>query len=386
MQGQAERTDSGEVARMSAGRAAALVAAGLVAATLTACSSSVSDEDVRLVGVRDAYVRSGATERPAAEGEKLAKGDRVRTAEGGAVTLTVRDRKVTLGGDTHVAVPDGATVELARGALLVDRRRGPGLTVRAGDATVDEVGEGALRIERSLSVAVSALSADARVRTATGDSLDLDALYSVVAAGRALPGAGLPLNLRHDAWERSVVPDLLADDDRLNDLADGLQGPGAPVVPATFRPVAGVRTSEVLLAEAIARAARADVAEPLALRRGGGSWGVVARLLDTDAARVATALTDVLSGAPSPSPDGSGAPGSTPPPGTGPGGGPVPSRTPSGPSPTPSPGRPTTTGRPDPSRPPTSAPPSESEEPNPVEQIVSALPTPLTDPLKPLLP
>lgn len=375
---------------MSVTRAAACLAAGLVAATLTGCQlTSVKDEGVRLAGVRDAFVRTGATERPATDGETLKKGDRVRTATGGTVTLAVRERKVVLGGDTHVTVPDGATVELARGALLVDRRRGPGLTLRAGDTTVDEVGSGALRVQRTFSVTVAALSTGVRVRTASGDRLDLDPLFQVIAAGRTLPDEGRPLSLTHDAWERSVISGVLADDERLNDLADGLDGPGAPVVPASYRPAAGTRTSEVVLAEAIGRAARADGGRALTLRRAGGSWGVVAGILQTNAVEVGAALSDVLDGTAPPATPGASsatsAPGQTP----GTSGGPVPSRTPQpgfSPAPT-SPGRPTRSNGPGPTRPPTTSPTTSTPSPTkgPIEVIVSGIPTPLLPSLPALL-
>jgi len=368
----------GDVAEMSAARTAGLLAAVLAATALTGCSlTSVKDEKVALQGVRDAVVLSAGTERPARDGDTLAKGDEVRTKAGGTVTLVVRDRRVVLGGATSVRVPDGATLDLTRGAVLVDRREGPGLTLRAGDTTVDNVGAGALRVERSFSVLVAALSAQARVRTATGPRLTLAPLYQVVVAGRALPADAPPLQLKRDAWERDVVPDVVTDDERLNDLAEGLDGPGAPAVPAAFTPGKGARTSDLVLAEAIGRAAgdAGAAAEARRLRGSGGSWGVVARLLDTSANAVGTALSQVLNGVPAT--DGS--------PTTGPGGTPGTVAGPSAqPGVTPSP----TPGRPGPTRPPTSGPPtsrpptsgsptSPSETPNAVEQLFSALPTPL---------
>src|SRR5690349_254785 len=104
-------------------KAPVLLVAAVAATVLTGCRlTSVKDSPVSLAGVRDAYVVSGTAERPASDGTKLAKGDRVRTGPSGAATLLVRDRRVVLGGATEVTVPDGATVDLARGALLVDRR------------------------------------------------------------------------------------------------------------------------------------------------------------------------------------------------------------------------------------------------------------------------
>jgi hypothetical protein len=273
-------------------KAPVLVVAALAAGVLTGCRfTSVKDSPVSLSSVRDAVVVNGSGSRPAADGQRLAKGDRVRTGSDGAATLVVRDRRVVLGASTEVAVPDGATVELARGALLVDHRRGPGLTVRAGDTTVDQVGTGALRVERSFSVLVASLSAPARVRSATGPRLSLPALYQVTAAGRALPRDAAPLHLRHDGWERDVVRSLVAEDDRLNSLAAALDGPGA-VVPASYRPSGGGQASDLVLADAIDRAAGSKRARDL--RAQGGSWAVVAHLSGTSAVNVSRALADVL--------------------------------------------------------------------------------------------
>ena len=279
-------------------------------------------------------------------------------------------------------VPDGATVELGLGSLLVDRRHGPGVTVHAGDTTVDNLGQGAVRIEKSFSVLVVALSAKARVRTTTGPRLGLDELYQVRVAGRALPPNGKPVQLRHDDWERQVVPGLLADDDRLNDLYNGLRGPGAPVLPASYVAANAVRAGELVLADAIGRAAaKSEPARRSAgnrarqLRGEGGSWGVVAHLLDASVVDVGSALAEVLNGIPADAPDS-----------------PSPTRTPGGavagkspdpgvtPSPTPTGGR---TKDPGPTDAPTDEPTEPSETPDTIESIISGLPSPLVPPLFP---
>jgi len=358
------------------------LAAALVAAGLTACGGgNVRDEEVSLAAVRDAVVVSGGAERGASEGLVLKKGDRVRTGRDGSATLVVRDRTVVLAASTEVVVPDGATVDLARGALLVDRRKGPGLTVHAGDTTVDEIDTGALRVERRLTVLVAALAGGSRVSTATGQRMDVDALHQVAVAGRALPQEAAPLQLRHDDWEHTVIPRVLADDTRLNALAAGLDGPGA-IVPVAYRPTAGVRASDVLLADAIARAARKNVAEARDLRERGGSWGVVAALLGTSAIDVGASLEGVLAGTPAPQP---GQPSTGP---TGVVAGPTPGPV-TGPTPAPS-SRP----RPQPStssspRPSTSPSPSPSTSPTESldDVIRQIIPTPsIAVPVLPLLP
>lgn len=364
------RPDSGEVVRTVP---SALVTAALAAGVLTGCNvGSVRDEDVSLAGVRDAVVVSGGTERTASDGAKLGKGDRVRTGKSGSATLVVRDRRVVLAASTEVVVPDGATVELARGGLLVDRRRGPGVTVDAGDTTVDSIGTGALRVERRLSVLVAGLSATSRVRTATGPRLDLPALHQVTVAGRALPREAVPLQLRHDDWEHDVIGAVLADDTRLNALAAGLDGPGA-IIPAAYQPPAGTRASDIVLVQAIARAAGKDPARARDLRARGGSWGVVAALLGTSAVRVGTTLAAVLDGAPDPSQSG----GPSPTPGVVAGGSPRPV---AGPSPSPSPNRPqpTRTGPTGSPRPTSTSSPSPTTSPTQtLEDVIGQIiPTP----------
>ena len=367
--------------RSGGARLGLLGCAALVATSLTACGGDVRDEDVRLADVRDAVVVSGSSSRPAADGDTLRKGDHVRTGESGTATLVVRDRRVVLGGGTDIGVPDGATVDLARGAVLVDRRRGPGLTVRAGDTTLDRIGEGALRVERSLSVLVAGLSAGGRVRTATGQRLEFAPLYQVGVAGRALPRGGVPLLLRRDAWEREVIRGIVEDDVVLSAQAAELDGPNA-AIPVAYKPDAGVPASVKLLSEAIGRAAggaaaaqRATAERARELRAQGGSWGVVAALSRTSAVDVAAALAQVLDGVPATTaPETPGA-SVTPGPVAGrspqpvpPGSTPQPSRTaPTGGGATPTPSRPTGTRSQTPSPSPTSI----------TDEIGKIIPTPL---------
>jgi hypothetical protein len=375
MRSRDSRPDHDVVARMLP---SGVAVAACLAATLTGCGRDVRDERVALADVAATTVLSGSSSHAAADGEHLRKGDRLRTASGGHVTLVVRGRRVLVGGASEVAVPDGATVALTRGALLVDHRHGPGVTVLAGDTTVDQVRTGAVRVERSLSVAVAAVSAGVRVSTATGQRLDLPALYQVGAAGRALPSNGTPLQLRDDAWERAVASDLVADDLHLNDLASGLDAGGVTTLPAAYRPSsAGTRASDAVLAAAIGRAAGRDdaararaVARAAALRAAGGSWGVVARLVRTKAVDVGTALADVLRGVPTTAP---GTPSAGP-------GGPIAGGTPRpgpGPSPTPGPPSPGPTGTRPPTPGPTPGPTSASPTSDSViDQIGKIIPTP----------
>jgi hypothetical protein len=363
------------VGRKFRGPGAVLLAAGCAALSLTGCRfTAVKDEPVALADVRNAFVVSNGTEHPAVDGAHLRKGEGIRTDRGGTATLLVRGRRVVLGAVTDVTVPDGASVSLGHGSVLVDRRRGPGLTLVAGDTTVADVGEGAVRVERTFIVNVAALSADALVRTTTGPRLRLPALYQVGVSGRALPQRGIPLHLRDDRWERSVIADVVADDVRLNDLADGLDGPGAPSLPEVFTPAAGDRASDLLLPEAIGRAAAPDdrgraVQRARDLRAEGGSWGVVARLVSTTAVDIGSALADVLRLGPAPLPPSvtaSSAPAT---------GGPTPSLTP---SPEPSSPGPTHRPSPKPSSPgPTSSSPTSPSVQEILESVIATPPIPI---------
>ncbi len=349
------------------------MACACIAISVTGCRfTAVKDEPVTLSDVTHAYVLSGGSEHVAVDGAHLRKRDRVRTTTGGTATLVVRGRRVVLGPNSEVKVPDGANVTLDKGSVLVDRRRGPSVTVNVADTIVDDVGEGAVRIERRLSVLVAALSTDARVRTATGPKLRLPTLYQVSVAGRSLPERGLPLHLRDDDWERSVIADVVADDVHLNDLADGLDSPGALAVPASFEPPPDAPPSDLLLPEAIGRAAGSDeptrgrlVVQARRLRADGGSWGVVARLVRTTAVDVGSALADVLRLGPTPepsqSPTSTGGPGPSPTTTSGPSGGPSPttSKTP-GPKPTDEP----------------TDEPTDTATPGPVDVIQSIISTP----------
>ncbi len=298
-------------------RQGARVGAGLVVGGLllsvatTACTrTSVKDAAVVVSEPTAATVidKSGAA-HPARDGEQLRRGDRVRTENDGRVILTVRSRRVLLGEDTDVIVPDGASVELTGGELLVDRRDGPAVTVHAGDATIDRVGVGALRVERTFVVELAVYSGGARITTTSWHRLDVGPLHQAVVSSRALPAQASPLQLRGDRWEEMVIPGVVVMDEKLTQLARGIDAgwsPGQPaVVPAVFgRMPADRPPSETMLPKAIGEAAARNersgdpFTEAAEIRAAGGSWGVVAALLDTDLAGVGTALADLLRGVP----------------------------------------------------------------------------------------
>lgn len=325
---------------------------------------------------------SAGTARPGAAGSRVAPGEVVTTAPGGAAALATRDRRLLLGPSTSVGVVDGATFDLRAGAVLADRRRGPGLEVRAAEVRVSDIRPGAVRIVRGYTVRVAVLAGAATVQTRTGRRSEVPALHEITATGSALPSS-VPLALSSDAWDRLVVPGVVALDAQLNRFAGALDGATGAITPAAVSQQS-IPRSETLLASAITRAAarRGDAAT---LRQSGGSWGVIATLLAATFARISGALSALAVGTP-------GIPGLTPGAGTPTGGAGPGQPSPSAgfsPQPTRTPG-PGGTGQPTPTptRSATSS-PSPSQSPDVVDQVQDTveelLPTP-TPSMSPLLP
>jgi hypothetical protein len=355
--------------------ALALVAGGVALSG----GGDVADSPVRLSALRAvSVVGADGTIRDVGDGDTLRRGDRVRTGRDGSAVLTVERRRVVLAGDTEVVVPDGASLDVRRGSVLLDRRVGPGLSVVAGDVHLErDDAPGALRIDRGFVVQVSVYTGRARVSTSTGRRLRLDALHGVGVAGRTLPSAGRPLALSTPVhpWERDLLADVVSADAAINRLASGR-------IDATLGTAARARAyvssfadvlddvsstapaSEAVLPVAIGRAGRGGaertrVAAVRDLRAEGGSWGVVASITKARSGDVASRLETLLVGAEvsadgggSATPDGGSTTGpvgpaapSSGPSGPGEGGGsggtptrgPAPSRSPSGPSPSASP-------------------------------------------------
>ena len=275
-----------------------------------------------ITSVRDAVVVAvDGTTSPATVGRKLASGEALRTAAGGAAVLTTGGRAAYVGGDTLYYVrSDGA--ELRRGALIVDARSGPRAVLDVGPTSVALPRGSVVRLERTAAVRVGALAGPVELSSDTGSRLRLTAYHQAVVVGRVLPSSATPLVLTDDQAERQVVPDLVADDEALRRTAAALDsGPDGRaivvaatrngyVAPAAFggtvtvSPALATRTpvSEVALPVAIARAARGTDAAAVvkatrlavALRAQGGSWGVVARLVGTTSTAVSAAIDALI--------------------------------------------------------------------------------------------
>ncbi|HVE98911.1 MAG TPA: hypothetical protein VNA12_07005 [Mycobacteriales bacterium] len=333
------------------------------------------DAEVVLRDAVDVTVSSGTTRRAGVPGESLPPGATVSTGAAGSATLDVRDRLVRLAAATAVGVPDGATVQLTRGSILVDRRNGPEVTVRAGLLVIDEVDSGGLRVDRGFSTRVSVYSGGARART-SDRRIDVPRLHGVGVAGRALPDRPAPLRLTGDLWEREIIPQVVAADVTLTRLAKGLDtartvpAGAVEVLPAVYRDAlaslpSNAGRSEALLPVAIGEAAGGaeEVVRSLDLRAAGASWGVVAALVGARSADVAAELSRLIRRAdPSAGPGTVAAGDPTEAPDFGPEPGPTatPNRS----------GRPGQSPRPTPSR---SSGPSPSSSPSPSEGVVETI-------------
>jgi hypothetical protein len=287
----------------------------LAAAVLSGCGADNNAAVTRITAAADANVSTPAGQTvPARPGLILHAGDEVRTGTDGAVVLATGGRMSYLGGQGSYVVGDGGDGLLRRGAFVVDGRKGPALRVDAGVVTA-RIGRSAVRIERGFTVRVGVL--EGRAITVTGDSADgvanmmLPVLYQVVVAGRGLTDP-TPLALTDDDAERIVAPDLVGDDLALTRTATALDsGPeGRAIVTAVAadgltRLHSPTHVSETALPMAMARAVTTNrtafqeqYRKASAYRTAGGSWGVVARLVGTDATATGRAIDALLAGVP----------------------------------------------------------------------------------------
>ena len=294
--------------------ATAVLGAGsmLAALGLSACGPDTAHASTVLHRARAVTLElAGGGTRPVTDGMTVPKGATVRTAPGGSAALITAGRTVLLGSATAVTVSDGAREQLREGLVLVDARRAPGLSLDAGAATVRTPRGGLARVERGVLLRAASYRKELVVR-ATGRRAEaaVPGLHQVQVPAGGLPGRVTPLVLTPgDTWERSYALSLVTADADLVALAEGLDrnpASGAAVLralPASYAGVAPVTSpeprSESALAYVLARATRA--ASPSlygrirGLRADGGSWGVVAALVEADVAAVSAALDAVLS-------------------------------------------------------------------------------------------
>jgi hypothetical protein len=287
---------------------AAVLSGGVL---LTGCSTSAASAETVLRGTAGVtVVHTDGSTLAGRDDLRLRPGDVVRTGDGGRAELVTRERTVYLGSAAALQVLDGERQSLRHGAAVVDAQDGPALSLQVAGLTVSAPEGSALRAERSVTVRIGALAGDVDIESGTGRQLRVAALHQTIVGGDALPDDTTPLQLTDDDGEARTVPDLVRDDQTLLGLARGIDSTGG----STFRvvnaqwhaPLAptprGAARSERLLPAVIAAAGPAAGAvqrydAAVELRRAGGSWGVVARLIGVRAAGVVDALASFDRGA-----------------------------------------------------------------------------------------
>src|SRR4051812_2189935 len=310
--GQTARNRAKPTSRSSRAGAVALACGLLVAGTVTGCGSPLSAATTTLRGVVDAsVVHANGAVVTAVNGLHLRRGDVVRTGPHGRAELQTRGRAIYEGSDAALQMIDGARADLRHGAVVVDAQHGPGLSMSLAGLQVLTGSGSAVRAERSVTVRLGALAGSVAVDSQTGRHLQITPLSQAIVGGDALPDttADSPLRLTDDDGEARAVPVLVRDDLALNSLAAGIDNTGdstVRLVTAAWHSgleslPSGVGRSEQVLPVVIAAAAGGDVrsgyANAVALRRHGGSGGVVAHRLHTTSAAVLAALSVFEKGA-----------------------------------------------------------------------------------------
>lgn len=220
--------------RLVVGVAVVLALVLLVAVTVAATGGGIAGaRTVLRAGAGSMLLVDGQPEQPAVVGDTVPDGAALRAGPAGAV-LATRDRAVHLAADARVRVVDGGEQQLQTGSLVVDSRRGPGVTVTTEAATVTAPPDGLVRVDAGPMVRVALLAGPAAQVRAIGRRTPtmLPRLYQVQTARGSSVGYASPLMLRSDALERRLAADLVAADAMLTDLASQLSLPGPALSPA----------------------------------------------------------------------------------------------------------------------------------------------------------
>ena len=308
MLGQHGRAGTGWVAGVAVLLAGVLLTAVGVAALRT---DTASAETVLARGADAVLELPDGTTRPAVEGERVPLGATVRAGRTGA-ELHTREREVHLGAATGVTVLDGVRQVLRSGFVLVDASDAPGVQLRTDAGTVASADDSLVRVDSGPLVRVGVLRGDGAAVRATDRraTTQVRTYFQVQVPRGGLPGPQTPFVLSpDDEYEQRLASDLVAADMALNALASRLDAEGRvgqvvlsslreQVGPAARR--AGASGSEQALGYLIALGAPDDATidaryeRVRSLRADGGSWGVVAAIVDAEVGRVAAALNALL--------------------------------------------------------------------------------------------
>jgi hypothetical protein len=286
--------------------AAALSVLATATVVVLAHSPDPASADTYVTSVRNAVVRlvDGSEQTPSV-GERLPQGAQVRTGQDGGASLSTSGRTVYVGALSTLDVLDGVRQTLGRGQVMVDSRKGPRLALTTLAGTV-AAGAGSLaRVETAAVLRLGVFEGSAAI-TATGRhaSTAVGALHQVQVPYGYLPGQVTTLALTDDRWETRLAGTLVSADQDLSHLATSLDGTeGATLLnaaPAALR--AGLSVpgrGEQALSVALAQAGHAgtptdNLGFVQAARRDGGSWGVIAALLQARVSAVSALLDGAL--------------------------------------------------------------------------------------------
>jgi hypothetical protein len=291
------------------GTAAILVATVGTSVALTRGDGPVANAATTLTEVHDTQViaPSGAV-TAARDGQRVAKGDVVRTGPRGSVELVTRGRVVYVERSAIVAVIDGAHQQIRKGGVVIDAQHGPGMQADLAGDTLSVPAGSAIEANRSVYSQIGALAGSAQVTSSSSRQLTIPRLAQAVINGDALPAATTPLHLTDNSAEAHAVPTLVSDDVALKTLAQGIDSSGgatAQVIESAWTgavssmPTSTTRSDRVLpmvIADSTAAAGgttqdRYD--HTIAWRRNGGSWGVIVELLSGHAPGVEAALASL---------------------------------------------------------------------------------------------
>ncbi len=286
--------------------AAALSVLATATVVVLAHSPDPASADTYVTSVRNAVVRLvDGSEVTASVGQRLPQGAQVRTGQDGGASLSTSGRTVYLGALSTIDVLDGVRQSLGRGQVMVDSRKGPRLALKTLAGTV-AAGAGSLaRVETAAVLRLGVFEGSAAI-TATGRhaSTAVGALHQVQVPYRYLPGQVTTLALTDDRWEVRLAGTLVSADQDLGHLATSLNGTEGVTLlnaaPAALR--AGLSVpgrGEQALSVALAQAGHAgtptdNLGFVQTARRDGGSWGVIAALLQARVSAVSALLDGAL--------------------------------------------------------------------------------------------
>ena len=313
MLGQAGRGGTGVIAVASLASVVLFSAVGVAAFR----SDTAGEQTVLLRGTDATLTLAGGARRAAVEGEPVPAGATVLAGRGGAVLATAQ-REVHLFPATDVTVFDGVRQVLGAGSVIIDASAAPGMDLDTPAASVTARDGALVRVDGGPLTRVGVLrtgdadQSGAEVR-ATGRRAptQVEQYYQVQVANGGLPGGTTPLLLTGDDYELALARDLVLADRMLNDIGRRLVGTGIEggVVLAALRtavPDIGVvaanapdteRALGYLVATSAEAAGRSEAERfdrVRELRSAGGSWGVVAALVDSTVDGVGARLAQLL--------------------------------------------------------------------------------------------